>query len=179
MFKIITVYKLARCFKLTKFFMKHIHAHTSILKRTTGKYNWYKLVFIFLYFLRKRSICTFCDVNTFIYLMSHQCKENILFDQSAGMLTPPRYLIPPPMSWSAVYCLSHMHKPNHHRFVKTFSFLWHLQVNTGCIRLLGTWSNLYLLKGPCLLCFEFVFHNMDFWIGWQFVVVILHPIIYL
>lgn len=51
----------------------------------------------------------------------------------------------------------------------------------GCIFFLGTWSHLYLLRGPCLLCFEFVIRYIDFLDGWPFVIVIyiiLHTFVF-
>lgn len=36
----------------------------------------------------------------------------------------------------------------------------------------GTWSNLYLCWGLCLLCFGFVFRFIDFWDCWHFFIVI-------
>lgn len=47
-------------------------------------------------------------------------------------------------------------------------------IHRGCLHLLGIWSHLYIFRGPCLLCFEFVFRYTGFWDCRQIVIFIFH-----
>lgn len=43
-------------------------------------------------------------------------------------------------------------------------------VHGGCLHLL-IWSHLYIFRGPCLLCFEFLFRYTGFW-NWRQIVIL-------
>lgn len=86
------------------------------------------------------------------------------------------------------------HKPNQQRFVipsydifpiLTFTSILTCPVVTsstrrvwpihrGFLHLLGIWSHLYIFRGPCLLCFEFVFRYTGFWDCRHIVIFIFH-----
>lgn len=58
--------------------------------------------------------------------------------------------------------------------IMTMSTRWVRSIGSGCLHLLGTRFHLYLFRGPCFLCFEFVLRYINVWDGLPFVFAIFH-----